>query len=521
MAVETGDKPAEASAAGIPGNIRMKMAKGVGWTVVARLGVQGIGLLSILILARLLVPADFGLVALATAFCAALLAMSEFGFDTVLIQNRQATRQHYDTAWTMAVVRNAVLAVCLVVGAVPAAAFFGDARIEMILYCLALSTVIDGLENIGIVEFRKNLDFRRDMIFMVGGKLASFCVTVPLAIALRNYWALVAGIMASSFVKVALSYMMHSYRPRPCLVHWREIMRFSRWLILQNLTAFVYHRVDVFIIGKVAGTAGVGLYSMALEIAQMVTSNLIAPVRRAVFPAYASLSSDLGVLGRNYADVFGAVALIGTPVALGIGLVAEPMVTVMLGAKWTGVIPVLQVLCIYGFVGVLGVGSGPVYLALARPYYLTWTMAGGLALMIPAMYFGVRHFGLVGAACALTGGAALVVLADFTIVLRLLRLPVRHLLTRVWRPLTAAALMAAAVIEVQLAWPDPKATVDSIGLLVASVLTGAVVYPAVVLALWGLTGRGDGAERQILILLGKAAAKVARRQDVAARTVPE
>ena len=101
--------------AGAPANsdIRTKIAKGVGWTVLTRLSIQGIGIISILIMARLLVPEDFGLVALATTFSGALMAMSEFGFDTVLIQNQNATRRHYDTAWTMSVIRNAVLAIAL------------------------------------------------------------------------------------------------------------------------------------------------------------------------------------------------------------------------------------------------------------------------------------------------------------------------------------------------------------------------------------------------------------------------
>jgi lipopolysaccharide exporter len=149
--------PDDAAADSNAASIGRQMAKGTGWMVAARLSVQGIGFLSTIILARVLVPADFGLVALATAFAAGLAAISEFSFDVVLIQNQKATRDHYDTAWTLSVCRNSLLSVLLIAGATPIAFMLSDARIEAIVYWLAAANFVDGFQNIGIVDFRKDL----------------------------------------------------------------------------------------------------------------------------------------------------------------------------------------------------------------------------------------------------------------------------------------------------------------------------------------------------------------------------
>jgi lipopolysaccharide exporter len=118
-------------------------------------------MLSTMVLARLLVPADFGLVALATALSGALHAISEFSFDLALIQNQSPARREYDTAWTLSICRNPILAGVLAAGAGLIASAFGDERLEQVVYWLALGTFFSGFQNISVVDFRKQLAFHR------------------------------------------------------------------------------------------------------------------------------------------------------------------------------------------------------------------------------------------------------------------------------------------------------------------------------------------------------------------------
>jgi O-antigen/teichoic acid export membrane protein len=471
-----------------------EMARATAWTVLMRFSVQGIGFVSTVILARVLVPADFGLVVLATSFSAALAVVTEFSFDVVLIQNQHASREYYDTAWTLSVCRNAILAACLGAGAPLVASLLGDPRLEGISYWLAVTMLAGGFQNIGIVDFRKDLAFHKDLIFNVIQKMSAFMITVPLAFVWRNYWALVAGIVGSGFVQIALSYIMHGFRPRLSIRHWREIMHFSKWLVANNICVFFFNRSDTFALGRLVGAQAVGTYGIAFEVANLTTSSFLAPLRRAIFPAYAKVSDDAHSLAKGFVDVFAFVMLVGTPMAVGTGLIAEPLVRVMLGTQWTASIPLIQVLSVYGFLGLITAGSGPIFLATGRPQYLVWVLAGSLLIMIPALIFGIRSAGVLGAAWAVTITATVTAVADFTLIRRLLQLPVPRLLAAAWRPLAAAALMAVVVTQIQLRWTIPDSIAGWSALLAACVVSGAVTYAGAVVTLWALSGRPDGPE---------------------------
>ncbi len=172
------------------------MAKGAAWMVSMRIAIHSVGLVSMVILARLLVPEDFGLVALATMLVAALSTLSAFNFDVFLIQNQNAGRRHYDTAWTLSIVSNAVIAGGIILFATAASAFLEEPRLETIFYWFALATLVEGFANIGVVNFRKDLQFHKDSAYMLSPKLGTFAVTVRLAFLWRDYRAPVAGIMA-------------------------------------------------------------------------------------------------------------------------------------------------------------------------------------------------------------------------------------------------------------------------------------------------------------------------------------
>ena len=318
------------------------MAKGAAWSISARIVIRAIGLISTAILARLLVPEDFGLVALATVFIAGLEATTAFSFDVVLIANQQAGRRYYDTAFTLGLLRAALMALVVGLLASPASAFFDEPRLVEILYWLAFATFILGFENIALVDFRKHMNFGMDFAYLVGRKIGPFIVTVTLAFIWRDYWALVAGIVAGRFFEIAIGYMMRPYRPRLTLVKWRPVLSFSSWLMVRNLISFLHMRGDTFVIGKVVGAQALGVYSVAYEIASLATSELVTPVRRALMPGFSKLAADAGALRKSFLDSMALIWMVAMPMAAGIGLTADPLVRLFLGAKWIEAIPLLD-----------------------------------------------------------------------------------------------------------------------------------------------------------------------------------
>ena len=234
--------------------LRQRTATGATWMLGFKLVDRGIGVVSILILARLLVPADFGLVAVATAIVGIIALLAQFSFDTALIQDQRAGRDSYDTAWTISLAFGLMIALVLLALARPIAIFYEEPRLEAVMYFLALGSVFEGCQNIGVVAFRKDLQFHKEFIFLAGRKMVGFLVTVPLAFLWRDHWALVAGIVASKGATLIMSFVMHPYRPRLSLAAWRKLFHFSKWLMINNVIFTIRDRLADFIIAKTAGT---------------------------------------------------------------------------------------------------------------------------------------------------------------------------------------------------------------------------------------------------------------------------
>jgi lipopolysaccharide exporter len=479
--------------------------------VLLRLAIRAIGLVSTVVLARLLVPADFGLVAMATALSGALAAMSEFGFGVALIQNQTADRRHYDTAWTLGLIRGLLVAGALAACADPLASAFSDQRLEPILHVLAVGLVITSLENIAVVEFRKHLQFHKEFVYRSLAKIASFTVTLPLAIILRNYWALVVGILTGQIAGALLSYSMCVYRPRLSIARWRELMRFSKWLLLNSVLSFVYSRTDTFVIGRFAGAGPLGLYGLAHEIASLPTTEVIGPIQTAILPGYAKLVAGRVGLGGSFAGNFALIVMIALPIALGLGLMAEPLVELALGEHWLEAVPLLEVLCIYGAINVCTANTWPVFIALGRPWIGTFLTGLSVIVLVPSMFVSVQAAGALGVAWTLVSVAAVLLAGNLFAALRLLQLPASQLVAQTWRAFVAVLIMAGTVLLSKSQWDHSASSLNTLLFVLGNAVIGAAAYLAALSILWWLTGSRDGPERTIISTLRSSLSGVPAR----------
>jgi lipopolysaccharide exporter len=482
-------------------SIGKKMAKGAAWLMLFTVLQRCLGLVSTIILARLLVPADFGLVAMGTSIFAGLEIVSTFSFDLALIQNQKAERKHYDTAWTFTVIFAFVNAMAMAALAIPVSEFFGEPRLVWVMYALALCALVSGFDNIGVVAFQKDLELHKEFRLGMTKKLVGFGVTVIFAYLLRSYWALIAGMFAGRVTAVALSYWLHPYRPRFSLLASGELFHFSKWLLINNILIFVNNRGVDFVVGKVAGTQALGLYSVAYEISNLPTTELVFPISRAVFPGYSKLAGDVAALRAAFLDVISLIAIITVPAGCGIGLVAEPLVFVVLGDKWVDSIALMQVLAIFGVVRALSGPTGSVYLALAKPQLISYLHSIHILVAVPMLIWLMNKYSVLGAPWAILTAAAVSFPINYIWLMRALKLSFLHLAAALWRPMVAAALMVAVGTWVQHQWLIPMRVGQSLAGLLILMAVGALVYIASVLALWKLARCPHGAESRLVALL--------------------
>lgn len=402
------------------------VARREAWMMDFKLLDKSVGLISTLVLARVLTPADFGLVAMATAVVAMLELMGAFGFESALIQRQHTERQHFDTAWTFNVLFGVGIAAMLPIMAAPAAGFYREPRLELMLPALAVGAFVGGFENIGTVAFRKELNFRMEFRFLLAKRLAAFAVTVTLALTFRSFWALIAGTVTGRLMGVFISYRLHPYRPRLTLAARGDLLHFSKWIFISNLIQFLPSRSTDFILGRTVGSHGLSVYNIATEIAAMPSTELIAPLNRAVYPAYARLAGARDELWARFLEVFGIISLLAFPIAVGLYCLSDLAVSLLLGAQWREAVPIMQIAGLSGLLAALQSNMYPVILAMGQPRANTLLSGGLLLVSLPAVIFASLQYGVLGAAythfaVALLGFAGIVIVFS-----RVTGLPKQH-----------------------------------------------------------------------------------------------
>ena len=305
--------------------------------------------------------------------------------------------------------------------------------------------MIRSFENIGIVDFRKNLEFHREFNFLFSVRCISSLLTLVFAYLWRDYTALIAGNFVQAAVRVGLSYTMSAYRPSFSLASFGSLFHFSKWMMLQGAIEVLGGQASSLVIGRMANAAAVAHYSVASEIANLATSELIAPVRRALFPGFAKIGNDRGSLRRVFLNSFAVIVLVGLPVPVGIALIAPMVVAVFLGPQWMPAVALIQVLAISGVLRTFGTSSHLIYLAIGKPRITAVLSAVRLIVIVPALILGTSQAGTIGAAWAAVVVAMLLWVVDFAILLRILRFDPSELFATAWRPIVAATLMYIVV----------------------------------------------------------------------------
>jgi lipopolysaccharide exporter len=483
--------------------INKEIAKGAVWMVAFKFIDRGIGLVSTIVLARLLAPGDFGLIAIAMMLISALQLLFAFNFDVHLIQNANAGRDQFDTVWTFNVLFGLFCGLMLTGLAHWVALFYLEPRLEAVIYTLALGCVAAGFSNIGPIIFRREMRFDREFKFMLGKRLAPVLVTIPIALWLHSYWALAIGQLTGTLAAVLLSYYVSAYRPRFSLKAKAELFHASKWLVVNNMLGFLNGRAAEFVIGKFAGVTGLGIYTVSSEISTLPTTELVAPINRAAFPGYSRLAHDIDQLRNSFLGVISMIALFALPAGLGIVAVADLMVPAVLGLKWLDAIPLIQVLAIYGVLQSLQSNIGYVYLAVGRPRLITFVAGVQFLVLLGLLLPATWRFGAIGAAWAFLATAILMVPVNQVLITRQLKLSPKGYCARLWRPFVAGMVMVLTLFVLKRSLAPTQETTAYVLALLLCVALGAIVYTGALYGLWRLASRPEGAERVCLERLEK------------------
>lgn len=456
-----------------------------------------LGLVSTLILARLLMPADFGLVAMAWMVVSILDVFVDIGVNVQMIQKKDAEPGLYHTGFTLRLMQSSALACGMVVAAPFAAEYLKEPRLEGLLIVLGPCLILGALTSMGIVIRQKELSFGPEVVLMLFKKVASIAATVAAAIVLESYWALVIGNYVSTVAGVALSYVLHPYRPKLTLSHARGMWRHSTALFVQSLLGMAAAQADRIAMGRFHSAAALGAYQLAGEIAALPTTELLAPFNKIFLPAFAEAQDDASQLGRMFVRALSVSLCLALPASVGLMVLAPSIVHVLLGPKWFDAIPLLHALAWAGIAGGLMSTCKMLNYAQARFYRVAGVSALQIGGFLAVLGAGIAVHGATTPAMIAAAQASSVALCTLvSYVLAVSGLPAgttKRLLFDTWRLALATAVMSTVVAAL-----NPESTSGGLLVLLGLVVLGAVLFTVVLCGAWLLCGRPDGPESFVL-----------------------
>jgi O-antigen/teichoic acid export membrane protein len=380
-----------------------KIMRGSAWAVLGYGGANVLSLVTTLVLTRLLVPADFGLVALTLALLAIAYLAQESGLGAALVVHRGDLRP----AAASAAIFSPVVAIALYAVAFVAAPAMGhvfdEPRLTDVLRVMALVLVIRGFSIMPMALLQREMRFGRLTTIELAGGVAQLTTAVSLALADAGVWSLVGGHLAFAAAQTVFAWWFSPLRPSPREARreaLRELTRYGRHVGLANLINYGNKSSEGLVVGRVLGTTELGFYTIASRLASLPVQEIGVVLGRGVFAALARVRDDADAFRRIWLDNVQRLALLSMPATIGIVLVAEPLVIALLGETWRPAIPALQILALNGLVRTFSATSGEVFQALHRPQLRVLGESTHLVLVIPGLIVGSHVHGIEGAAVA-------------------------------------------------------------------------------------------------------------------------
>jgi O-antigen/teichoic acid export membrane protein len=454
---------------------------GIAWSAASKWSSQILTWASLLIVARVLAPADFGLVGMAAVYLGLAQKFSEFGFGTAIITIRDLTKEQIRQLNSFAVLSGIVgFAVsCLV--AIPLGWFFRAPRLPAVVVAMSLAFFLSGFQTVPSSLLQKRLKFRSLSIIETITAVGQSVGTLVLALSGFGYWALVAGSLFGVFVSTGLTVAVcPSGFARPRYQSIQRAVKFSWEVLLARLAWNFYSDADFLVAGRVLGASALGAYTFAWNLATMPIEKVSTLVGR-VTPAFFSAVQDEDASLRRYLRTLTeSLALVTVPATLGLALTAKEFVLLALGDKWTGAIAPTELLACYASFRSLTTLLPQVLTAVHDTRFVMRNSMMAV-LLLPAAFFVGSRWGTVGIAWAWIIVYPLIALPLYQRAFRRIEMPVREYIGAVRPALDGSLMMVVVVIGVKYCMPSSWPLYVRFGL---EVLSGAATYAVVLVTFY-------------------------------------
>lgn len=331
-------------------SLKNKTVKGVGWSFIDNLSSSGIAFLVGLVLARLLTPSEYGIMAILTIFIAVSNSIVDSGFSNALIRKTDARRVDYNTVFLFNLLVSGLLYVVLFFAAPSISRFFKEPLLVEVMRVIGWVLVINALAIIPRTLFVKEVNFKTQTKVSLIASISSGVIGIGMALAGLGVWSLVGQQLSRQLLNTLFLWIYCTWRPtwEFSIQSFKELFGFGSKLLLSGLLDTVFKEIHSLVIGRCYTSAQLGQYTRANQFNQIFSSNLTTVIQRVSYPVLSSIQDESERLGEAYRKVIKSTMLISFACMLGLAAVARPLILILIGEKWLPAVGFLQIICFSG-----------------------------------------------------------------------------------------------------------------------------------------------------------------------------
>jgi PST family polysaccharide transporter len=452
-----------------------RILRGSAWVALGHFSRSGLAIVSLAILARLLAPKEFGLVALAYVFVHLLEFLQGAGIGAALIYRREDLRRAADSALVFSMAAGVAMFGACFFAAPIYARIVDTPEVTDVMRVLALMLLIRSVGVVPLAIIESSMNFRARTNGDVASSVTQLAVSVALAYAGFGVWSLVIGQLAAVGAQTLLYWIQIPWRPVPRRIDWpllREILRYGRFVTGGNLLNVSITIVQNGMVGRMLGATPLGAFWIAFRLANVASAALGNVVNRVMVPAYSIMKNDPQAFRRAFVQNVERVALLALPVTVILAVAAEPIVFTLFGSRWDEAVTPLRLIAVYGFVRAFSAIAGPVFMGLGKPHLVPIWVIPNAVTVFPFFLLLTPAYGVSGAALALLLSFSVSGIPAMVVGARLLEVPLVQLLRALW-PMLASSAASALVMVALLPASDSLPSAAAAILLVAA---GGLAY---------------------------------------------
>ncbi|MBR9897781.1 MAG: lipopolysaccharide biosynthesis protein [Gammaproteobacteria bacterium] len=493
--------------------VTQKVLKGSVWLFSIRIISNFLGIATTIVVARFLAPEDFGIVAIATTIQIILMSISELSMSHALIYEKNVTKEHLNTAWTMSLIRGVLIFLILGLCSGVLEKFYETPGLKLILIALGCGVLLRSVSSPALVLYQKELNFKQEFLINFFAKIVSFVFSIWIAYEYQTYWALVFGMLLSDFVHCSTSYLLAPYLPKLSVSKFRSMLSFSGWMTLSNVVNTINWNFDNLFIGKMISEKALGLYKMGNNLALLPSRELTIPLRQLLFPSFSMIKNDANRVFNAYRRSQSLTSFIVIPSGVGLACIAEPLIPMVLGSKWIDAIIVVQVLAIVFAVQSLVTLVNPLAMAFGRTKTLFYRDMLMFGIRLPLVVVAAIYWGLEGIVWARAISAATSILICIALIREIIGYGFSHHISSNWRIFVSCCVMVLFIFFVSHSVLAKQLLNFQYLYILMLIVCGGGIYLSTVYLLWYVSGKPQSAEQELLALVKSFYRKLGKKHE--------